>query len=76
MDAVVCVTAPEGVQRARVLDRGTMTEAQFETIRSKQLPDAEKQARSDYVILTDTLENARKQVHSVVGDIRSRLSNA
>lgn len=76
MDAVVCVTAPEHVQRLRVLDRGTMTEEQFETIRDTQLPDADKQARSDYVIETDSLEHAREQVQAVLADIRSKLNHA
>lgn len=76
MDAVVCVTAPPDVQRARVLERGTMTEAQFEAILAKQLPDAEKRRRSDYVIVTDSLEHAREQVQDVVQQIRNRLANA
>lgn len=45
MDAVVVVSAPADVQRARVLERGTMTEEQFEMILSKQVPDAVKRAR-------------------------------
>ena len=51
-DAVLVVTAPPDVQRARVLARPGMSEAAFEAIRSKQMPDAEKRARADYVIDT------------------------
>ena len=76
MDAVVCVITSEAVQRERVLARGTMTEAQFETIKAKQMPAEEKAAQSDYVIQTDTIEHARAQVHSVVTDIREKLANA
>lgn len=76
LDATVCVTAPPEVQRARVLARGNMTEAQFETIRAKQLPDADKRARADYVIETDTLEHARAQVQAVVRDIRENRLDA
>ena len=76
MDAVVCVTAPAEIQRKRVLERGTMTEQEFETILSKQMPDAEKRQRADFVIVTDTLEHAREQVQSVVKDIRGRLAHA
>ena len=72
VDAVVCVLVDEATQRERVLARGTMTEAQFEAIRAKQLPAAEKAARSDYVIETDTIEHARAQVQAVVQDIRER----
>lgn len=73
MDAVVCVTAPPEIQRDRVLARGTMTEAQFNAILSKQMPDAEKRARADYVIVTDTLEHARQQAQTIITDIKDRL---
>ncbi|RKF13378.1 dephospho-CoA kinase [Roseovarius spongiae] len=76
LDAVVCVTVPAEVQRARVLGRGTMTEAQFDAIIAKQMPDAEKRARADYVIVTDTVEHARAQVQSVLRDIRENRLNA
>ncbi len=76
MDAVVCVSAPEDVQRRRVLARGTMTEAQFETIRENQMPDAEKRTRADYVVITDTLEHARAQVRAIVAEIRKENENA
>ncbi|EAQ22844.1 dephospho-CoA kinase [Roseovarius sp. 217] len=76
MDATVVVSAPPEVQRARVLERGTMTEAQFETIVQKQMPDTEKRARADYVIETDTLESARQQVQAVLADIRRKTPHA
>lgn len=76
MDAVACVTAPPNVQRTRVLERGTMTEAQFEAILAKQMPDEEKRRRSDFVIITDTVEHAREQVQDIVKQIRDRLKNA
>lgn len=72
-DAVVVVSAPDAVQRERVLARGTMTEAQFEAIRAKQMPDAEKRARADHVVVTDTLDHARAQVEAIVAGIRETL---
>lgn len=72
MDATVVVSAPPTVQKARVMERGTMTEAQFEQIRSKQMPDAEKRTRADFVIITDTVEHARAQVQSVVRQLRGQ----
>ncbi|MEM9178623.1 MAG: dephospho-CoA kinase [Pseudomonadota bacterium] len=51
-DHVAVVTAPADVQKARVLLRGEMTEDEFENIRAKQTPDAEKRARADFVIST------------------------
>ncbi|MFD2741256.1 dephospho-CoA kinase [Sulfitobacter aestuarii] len=76
MDAVACVTIPPELQAERVLARGTMTEAQFEAIRAKQMPNEQKCARSDYVIKTDTLEHARAQVQDVIRDIRRRIAHA
>lgn len=74
MDAVACVTAPPDVQEARVLARGTMTAEQFRHIRDKQMPDAEKRARADYVIHTDTLDHARAQVREIVTEIRQKAA--
>ncbi|GAB1361233.1 dephospho-CoA kinase [Rhodobacter sp.] len=71
-DAVAVATAPAEVQRARVLARETMTPAMFETILARQLPDAEKRRRADYIIETLTLEDARAAVKHVLNDIRSR----
>ncbi|MEO9779523.1 MAG: dephospho-CoA kinase [Sedimentitalea sp.] len=76
MDAVACVSVAPDIQEQRVLARGTMTREQFEMIRAKQMPDTEKRARSDYVIITDTLDHARAQVHNIVKEIREQQSNA
>jgi dephospho-CoA kinase len=76
MDAVVCVTVSPEEQEKRVLDRGTMTLDQFRAIRDKQMPNDEKCARSHFVIVTDTLEHAREQVHDVLEQIRKRMTNA
>lgn len=76
VDAVACVTIDEETQRERVLARGTMTEEQFNAIKAKQMPAAEKCARSDFVIETDTIEHATSQVQGVVETIRKRLADA
>ncbi|MEW2918646.1 dephospho-CoA kinase [Ruegeria sp. ANG10] len=76
MDAVACVSIPADEQKRRVMARGTMTEAQFEQIRAKQMPNDEKCARSDYVIVTDTLDHARAQVQDVVRQIRAGMADA
>ena len=60
--------------RARVLARGQMTEAEFKTIRDRQIPDAEKRARADYVIDTSQgLEQARAQVDAVIADLKGTI---
>ncbi|MDX1742319.1 MAG: dephospho-CoA kinase [Ruegeria sp.] len=76
MDAVACVSVPAEEQKRRVLERGTMTEAQFEQIRAKQMPNDEKCARADYVIVTDTLDHARVQVQDIVRQIRAGMADA
>ena len=69
-DAVVAVTAPAAVQRARVLERPGMTEASLEAVLARQIPDAEKRARADYVIDTSRgVEDARTQVRTVLADL-------
>jgi dephospho-CoA kinase len=67
VDRVVVVSAPEDVQRMRVLARPGMTFGTFQAILARQMPDAEKRARADFVIRTDTpLEETRAQVRAVI----------
>lgn len=75
LDAVLVVTAPPGTQRARVLARPGMTEADFERLRARQMPDAEKRARADHVIDTSLgLDAARARVRSLI-DLLVRSSH-
>lgn len=68
VDAVVVVTAPAKVQAARVLARPGMTTNRFEAILARQLPDAEKRRRADFVIDTgEGLEATRARVDEIVG---------
>ncbi|MCD1624983.1 MAG: dephospho-CoA kinase [Paracoccaceae bacterium] len=76
VDATVCVSIDVETQKARVMARGTMTEEQFNTILAKQMPDADKRARADYVIVTDTIDHGAEQVKSVLADIRKRMTHA
>lgn len=76
MDAVACVRVDAATQRARVLERGTMSEAQFEQILAKQMPIDEKCARSDFIIETDTLEHAEAQVRAILDQIRKTSTDA
>jgi dephospho-CoA kinase len=67
VDAVVVVTAPESVQKSRVLSRPGMTEARFQAILAKQVPDAEKRRRAHFLIETDQgFRAARRQVSAIL----------
>jgi dephospho-CoA kinase len=67
MDAVVVVSAPYDLQRERVLARPGMTADKFDAILSRQLPDADKRARADFVIDTAFgVPAARDQVRAVL----------
>ena len=73
---VVVVSAPRDVQRQRVLARGEMSEADFNMIVSRQMPDAEKRARARWVIETVTLDHARQSVANIVAEIEQELADA
>ena len=70
-DAVVVVSAPARVQRARVLARPGMTEAKFAAILETQMPDAEKRRRADFVVPTGRgLRTTRLAVRTLVACLR------
>jgi dephospho-CoA kinase len=73
VDVVVVVSAPEEMQRARVLARPGMSAAKFDAILAAQMPDADKRARADFVVDTSQgLESARRQVADILAALRAR----
>ncbi|MEO7170860.1 MAG: dephospho-CoA kinase [Sphingomonas sp.] len=71
VDKVVVVSAPAEVQRVRVLARPGMTEARFDAILARQMPDAEKRARADFVIPTGgSIEETRAAIGTLVSCLR------
>ena len=67
VDAVVVVSAPEDVQRARLLERPGMTIEKLESILARQMSDAEKRKRADFVVDTSRgFDAARAQVRAIL----------
>jgi dephospho-CoA kinase len=74
-DAVVVVSAPPGTQRARVLERPGMTEAKFQALAGKQMPDADKRARADFIVDSGQgYEAARQQVREILAAVAKMRS--
>jgi dephospho-CoA kinase len=73
VDAVALVTAPEPVQRARVLARAGMTEEKFQAILGKQMPDSEKRRRAHLLIETGFgFAHAERRVRAILRAIAGR----
>ncbi len=71
VDKIVVVSAPAEIQRQRVLSRPNMTEEKFAAILAKQLPDAEKRERADFIVDTGQgLEVARRDVQAVLETLK------
>ncbi len=70
VDAVVVVTAEPHIQRQRVLERPGMTAEKFEALLVKQMPDAEKRRRADFIVDSGHgIEPARRQVREILQKI-------
>jgi dephospho-CoA kinase len=73
VDVSVVVSAPEEVQRARVLARPGMAPAKLEALLKRQLSDAEKRARADYVVDTGTSHaDMQRQIDKILDSLRGR----
>jgi dephospho-CoA kinase len=70
VDAVVVVTTTPEIQRERVLARGTMDEAKLDSILARQLPDAEKRKRADFVVDTSHgLDPVRERIRDILAEV-------
>jgi dephospho-CoA kinase len=75
-DKIAVVSAPAEVQRRRVLARSGMTEAKFRAILARQMPDAEKRARADFVIPTGgEIAETRASVRRIIACLASEADS-
>lgn len=71
-DKIVVVTAPANVQRERVLTRVGMTPEKYNGLLARQMSDADKRAKADFIIFTDKgIEDARQQVRKVLQNLNA-----
>ena len=77
VDCTVIVSAPFEVQRDRVLARPGMSEERFNDILAKQVPDADKRAKADFIVDSSiSLEDAHHQVRAILKSIKGRTGHA
>ena len=70
VDAVVVVTTSAESQRERILARGTMTPEALDAILARQLPDAEKRKRADFVVDTSHgLDPVRARIRDILAEV-------
>jgi dephospho-CoA kinase len=66
-DAVVVVSAPPDIQRRRAFERPGMTEEKFAALVGKQVPDAQKRRRADFIVdSSQSFDHARAQVRDIL----------
>ena len=74
-DAVVVVSAPAEIQRARALDRPGMTEEKFATLLAKQMPDAQKRRRADFIVdSSQGFDQTRAQIRDILQSVATMRS--
>ncbi|MEZ5873829.1 MAG: dephospho-CoA kinase [Hyphomicrobiales bacterium] len=72
-DVTIALSAPDAVQRKRVLERDGMTVEKFEALRARQATDEERRARADYVVDSgSTLEKMHDQLDQLVESLQTR----
>ena len=70
VDAVVVVTTTPEVQRERILARDNMSSEKLDAILARQLPDAEKRKRADFVVDTSHgLDPVRARIRDILAEV-------
>ena len=76
MDGVAVVSVPAEVQRARVMARPGMTPQTLDLILSRQMPDAEKRRRADWIIPSDSIQGAQAAIVDICREIMAKAPHA
>jgi dephospho-CoA kinase len=77
VDVIVVVSALPEIQRRRVIERGGMTDAKFDTIIARQLPEHEKRERADFIVDTSgSVENCNSQIDAIIAKLHGRRGEA
>ena len=77
VDAVIVCSAPAPMQRQRVMQRPGMTPEKLEQMLSRQMPDADKRRRADFVVDTSgTFAETEAQVDKIIESLRGQQGGA
>lgn len=77
VDAVIVVSTDAATQRARVMARPGMTEQKYQTIAARQMPDAEKRSRADFVVDTSgAITDTQRQIDHILASLAGRAGTA
>lgn len=77
VDVTMVISAPEAVQRERVLARPGMTAEKFERLKANQMPDAEKRAKADFVVdSSGPIEETGAEIDRIIESLRGRDGTA
>ena len=69
-DAVVVVSAPAEIQRKRAFERPGMTDDKLAAILAKQMPDAEKRRRADFIVdSSQSFDHTRAQIREILRQV-------
>jgi dephospho-CoA kinase len=70
VDAAIVLSAPAEIQRERILQRPGMTVEKADSLLARQMPDAEKRARADFIVDTSgTIEESQAQLDKIIAEL-------
>ncbi|MGL4394923.1 MAG: dephospho-CoA kinase [Hyphomicrobium sp.] len=77
VDVTIVVSAPAAMQRARLLDRPGMSDAKLEKLLARQMPDAEKRQRADFIVDTGgSVAACHRQIDDIIERLDGRKGTA